>query len=196
MPICRRLAEVLAWPGVVLVYGAAGVGKTTLALEFIKDYCSSKCLFVSTEGLEFIHRAEQMRIDTSRINVYKALWHTDFLELLAHKSLALYDIVVVDSVNAFVRLDAQKAYDVTLLLSAALYKLSEDYGVPVVETAQVHSVADSYEPVAVKGLTMWSHNIIRLDYISPGHRRLSVEKPDALELEFRIGEGGIEWLNC
>jgi len=151
---------------------------------------------VPTEGLEFIHRAEQMRIDTSRINVYEALWHTDFLELLAHKSLALYDIVVVDSVNAFVRLDAQKAYDVTLLLSAALYKLSEDYGVPVVETAQVHSVDDSYEPVAVKGLTMWSHNIIRLDYISPGHRRLSVEKPDALELEFRIGEGGIEWLNC
>lgn len=196
MPICRRLAEVLAWPGVVLVYGAAGVGKTTLALEFIKDYCSSKCLFVSTEGLEFVFRAEQMKIDTSRIRVYEALWYTDFLEILAHKDLALYDIVVVDSVNAFVRLDTQKAYNVTLLLSASLYKLSEDYGVPIVETAQVHSIEESYEPVAMKGLGVWSHNIIRLDYVSPGRRRLSVEKPDALELEFRIGEGGIEWLNC
>jgi DNA repair protein RadB len=82
------------------------------------------------------------------------------------------------------------------LLSAALYKVSEDYGVPVIETAQVHSAGESYEPIAMKGLSLWAHNIIRLDYVSPRHRKLSVEKPNALQLEFRIGEGGIEWLNC
>ena len=199
MPICHRLIETLTWPGVVLLYGIAGAGKTTLSLEFVRDYCRTRCLFVTTEGLEFIQRAEQMGIDTTRMIVYEALWYTDLLDLLTRKDIPLYDIMVIDSINSFIRIDAENSYRMVLLLAASLYKVSEDYGVPIIETAQVHSNGEQqYEPVAGRRLSLWTHNVIRLDYVSPGHRRLLVEKPSdtRLELELRISDGGIEWLNC
>lgn len=196
MPLCNPLRELIAEPAVILIYGPAGAGKTTLALELLSSLCASSCMYFSTERLDFLKRAETLDIDLRRIRLYTAIDAYDFLDLLVLRSLPGNDVIVVDSINPFARHGGLE-YQLTALLAAALYKVSEDYGVYIIETAQV-SMQPS-QPAAHHPLRMWAHVEVKLEKRPGGIGEAVVYKPPGtlrLRGEYRLTGRGFEWVNC
>ena len=96
---------------VSLVYGEAGTGKTSMALqlsrEAIKSYPDHVVLFVDTEGLS-IERMTQIfgDCDASKLLMIRPSSLSDLHQTLTGK-LEQHDkisLVVVDTINAYVRL--------------------------------------------------------------------------------------------
>ena len=181
-----------------LLYGPAGSGKTSLAIEAVKHACRGHCLYASTERLDFLRRAEQANAPLDRMIVFLAVSADDFAALAVRRNLPLMDIVVVDSINAFAR-DSEEAQLYTILLAAVLRRMTEDYSTPVLATAQVHATEEGVEPVLARPLLEYSTLAGRLE--RAGQRRLlELFNPHTGEAlmtaEFRITSGGVEWLKC
>ncbi len=192
---CPAFQELLQRSNVVLVYGEAAAGKTTLALTALKQLCLTRCLYVSTERLDFLRRAQQLGLDLGRLEVYSALDAYDFIELVASPRLAAYDAVAVDSINAYAH-ETRESYVLTLLAAASLRSLAERLGVKVLETAQVryHGEAGE-EPAAGKALELWADTVIELRRVPGSAERLAEVKGGPV-LRFRVTEEGLEWLKC
>ena len=195
MPLCDPLRELIEEPAAILIYGPAGAGKTTLALELLQSLCTSSCLYFSTERLDFLKRAGTLNINLERLRLYVAIDAYDFLDLLVLRSLPSNDVIVVDSINPFARHGGLE-YRLTALLAAALYKVSEEYGVYVVETAQVSQPS---QPVAHQPLRLWAHVEVKLEKRPDGIGEAVVYKPPGtprLRGEYRLTGRGFEWVNC
>ena len=116
---CKGVDKVLAGgieQGTVsLVYGEAGSGKTSMALqlsrEAIKLYPDHAVLFVDTEGLS-IERMSQIfgDCDISKLLMIRPSSLSDLHQTLINK-LEKHDkisLIVVDTINAYVRLSYMK----------------------------------------------------------------------------------------
>ena len=197
---CPVLQELLQRSSVILVYGEAAAGKTTLILTAMKQLCLTRCLYVTTERLDFLRRAQQLGLDLGRLEVYSALDAYDFVELVASPRLAVYDAVAVDSINAYAT-ETREFYTLTLLAAAALRSLAERLGVKVIETAQVRYHASGEggegreEPAAGKALELWADTVIELRRVPGTAERLAVIQGGPV-LRFRVTEEGLEWLKC
>jgi len=191
---CRLLDRLAARA----VYGPAGAGKTTLALYMLSLRCGS-CLYVSTERLDFLRRAEQMGLDLARLKVLEAVDYTDYGSLLTYREMPLLDAVAVDSVNAFTRM-GEEAQKYTMLLAAALRYAAEKWGLLVVETAQVHQDPETgrLEPLLWRPLSLWADAVIEAERRPGGERVFRVQLPEgpAATLRARLTGRGIEWLEC
>ncbi len=198
---CKPVDELAQDSRVVLVYGEAGAGKTTLALYLLSLRCGS-CIYVSTERLDFLKRLEGMgTLDLSRLTVYEAFDYTDFLDVLFYSRLAMADAVAVDSINAYAR-GGEEPQLYTMLLAAALRQLSERLGILVVETAQVHFNPETgeLEPVLGSALELWADTLIEVERRPGGRRLLKLKKPGAsgwdYVVEAEITGRGLQWLSC
>jgi len=193
LPLCREVRDVLLQSGVTLIYGESGVGKTTLALEVLREACTSRCLYVSTERLDFLRRAAQMGLDIGKLVVYDTFDPNDYVELVAFKRLFTYDVIVVDSINSFLY-EGAAAYTLTGLLASTLHTIAERYGAIVVETAQVRwRPEQGARPSGEKALELWADRTVALSY-GAGGRRLA--RIGGKEYEYLIRGEGIVWLNC
>jgi len=193
MPLCGPLRDKLLREGVTLIYGESGVGKTTLALEIIREMCATKCLYASTERLDFLRRATQIGISMDKLVVYDIIDSNDFIDLVTHRLLPMYDVVVVDSVNSFLY-EGAAAYTLTGLLASSLHVAAERYGLAVVETAQVRwDPRGGTKPAGEKALELWADRLVRLEHTKRGTRRAIIDGQVYL---YVIREDGIEWLNC
>jgi DNA repair protein RadB len=193
LPLCSEVVDALSRPGVILVYGESGVGKTTLALELVRLFCSTRCLYVSTERLDFLRRAETMGLDLSRLVVYDAVDAADFLDVVTRRSLILEDMVVVDSINSFIG-EGELARRLTGLAAAALHDAGERYGLRVVETAQVRWTPEGELPAAWRMLELWADTVVELRYTrEPGVREARI---GGRVYRYRLRGDGMEWLSC
>lgn len=193
---CPVFQELLRRSSVVLVYGEAAAGKTTLALTALRDLCVTRCLYVTTERLDFLRRAQQLGLDLGMLDVYSAIDAYDFVELVASPRLAVYDAVAVDSINAYAS-ESRESYILTLLAAAALRNLAERLGVKVIETAQVRYQGEEgrEEPAAGKALELWADTVIELRRVPGTSERLAVIQGGEV-LRLRVTEDGLEWLKC
>ena len=100
---------------VSLVYGEAGTGKTSLALqlsrEAIKAYPDHVVLFVDTEGLS-LERMSQIfgDSDSSKLLMIRPSSLTDLHQTLTRKleKHSKISLIVVDTINAYIRLSYLK----------------------------------------------------------------------------------------
>jgi len=193
LPLCKAIREKLLGPGVKLIYGEAGVGKTTLTLEVLSEACSNRCLYITTERLDFLRRAAGMDIDLGRLIVYEAFDAEDFLEVVTHRQLPFYDAVAVDSINSYAH-EGRAAYALTALLASMLYSVSERYGLLVVETAQVRwKPGEGVIPASLHAIGLWADTLIELTRREGGTRAARVDGETYL---YRITGEGVKWLNC
>lgn len=193
---------------VSLVYGEAGTGKTSMALqlsrEAIKSYPDHVVLFVDTEGLS-VERMAQIfgENDASKLLMIRPSSLSDLHQTLT-KKLEQHDkisLVVVDTINAYVRLSYMKNKQLSsrqfLEMTSILQPLAEKGDYPVMITAQVYEKDGEIGPYFGKSLMHLSKTIIHLEKKkTPSLRNIRLKKHRSLPEEsveaFSLTNNGIE----
>ena len=193
---------------VSLVYGEAGTGKTSMALqlsrEAIKSHPDHAVLFVDTEGLSLERMAQIFGdCDTSKFLMIRPSSLSDLHQTLTSK-LEQHDkisLIVVDTINAYVRLSYMKNKGISsrqfLEMTSILQPLAEKGDYPVLITAQVYEKDGEIGPYFGKSLMHLSKTIIHLEKTKkPGFRHIRLKKhrslPEESVEDFVLTGNGIE----
>ena len=189
--------------GLTLAYGEAGTGKTVLAIELVNRVCRGrKCVYVTTEGIDFLKRAEQVGAPLESLVITEA-YDLDDLVYIVNRiaSGGGYALIVVDSVNAPFRgsVGDERAATKLMYVVSVLEALSVNEPVPVYLTGQVHAVEGvGIEAVGLTLISPWLASIARLERVGPSVRRLVFERHPELkgvECIFKITGRGVAWLS-
>jgi len=192
----RRLLRAVASRGLSVVYGEYAAGKTTLALLVARMLCSgSACLYVTTEGTEFLERAVQVGAPIDAMDVFDVVDVYDYASLVAALSRRPpYRLVIVDSVNAPVRRAEEPGSAELYMLTVAFMKsYCERSGSTAVLTAQV--TGEDERPAYWPPLLMYADRIVRLDKLGTGLRR-ALLLPAGLTACFRLTGRGFAETPC
>tara|TARA_B100000519_G_scaffold41137_1_gene31225 strand:- start:359 stop:1012 length:654 start_codon:yes stop_codon:yes gene_type:complete len=193
---------------VSLVYGEAGTGKTSLALqlsrEAIKAYPDHVVLFVDTEGLS-LERMSQIfgDSDASKLLMIRPSSLTDLHQTLTKKleKHPKISLIVVDTINAFVRLSYLKNKQLSsrqfLEMTSILQPLAEKGDYPVLISAQVFEKDGEIGPYFGKSLMHLSKTIIHLERTKrASFRQIRLKKhrslPEELVESFVLTNNGLE----
>ncbi|MET1127989.1 MAG: AAA family ATPase [Thermoproteota archaeon] len=200
MALCTALLSTLKWPAVTLLYGESGSGKTTLALEFVKTFClDGPCLYVTTDVDHTVERAEMMKIKLENIVMYRLVSAESLLDVVLRQDLPRFNLIVIDPISEYIYVD-ELPTSITLFAQAILQRVSELFGLPVIETSQpTFDPKDGVvRPRGYKHLLFWVNNLIRLERGEQGQnkRRAVVEAPREAVFAFTIERGGVRWINC
>jgi len=203
-----------------LVYGEAGTGKTTLALQcaVVSAKMNFRVLFIDADRTFPAERLKQMvqngLEETSSLieiitpnNFFEQALLIERLDRLINENVGL---VAVDTVNSLYRLAATNPDQVFTLnkelnrQQAYLTHFAKTCNIPVMLTSQVHSVfeegleAGKIEPVATRALRFWSSNILHLKQTQkPGMKIAYLEKfggknVSHLSCHFSLFDRGLE----
>lgn len=198
MTLCGRFLEAIEWPTLLAIYGEPGVGKTNIALEFVKQYCISSCLYAGTTLTPIIERMKNLGISLRGVEFRELIDYLDLIDVLLKTNYHELDLVVIDPITAFAR-EKGIAFSASLFAIAALRSLSDSLGVPVILVGDTHIDPETNSPRPVMGnaIYFWARSIARVERArEAGTRRLVVERPLGYEALFRITARGIEWLTC
>lgn len=184
--------------GVVSVWGEAGAGKTTLALMTAREHCKfDKCLYVTTEGLDFLKRATQLKLKLDNLIVFEAFSLEELVELVSAYTLHVYPLIIVDSVNAPLRFYSLPSdFTAFTYILSRLHMISRLFAVNVFLTLQVRVEESSIAPVGWKPIALYSNMIIRLSRFSPQYPGLRVALYDDRKECFMITSSGLEPTPC
>jgi RecA/RadA recombinase len=184
---CRGIDKILDGgippESVVLVYGEAETGKTTLALQCAINCAKQgyKTLFVDCDGTFSGRRLSQMASEKFKevAELIVLMKPSNFREqTLVMDQLTDYitknlGLVVVDTVTGLYRVrvaeSPEKAFELNRELNrqmASLAQIAKTRKITVLLTSQVHTVFDdthvSIEPVATRVLKFWADVIIAM----------------------------------
>ncbi len=143
----RVLAGGLVAGQVVLLYGAPGVGKSTLLLSVANSFASSGRTVLVVSGEESAEqvalRAQRIGADSDRLFIAD---ETDLGALLAHVDQVRPELLIVDSIQALgsAALDGRiggiaQVHEVTMVLT----RLAKASGMPVILVGQVTKSEDT-----------------------------------------------------
>lgn len=185
--------------GPVLLYGEAGVGKTNLVLEALREASmhGMRGFYLSTEGSQYVARVLQLGgMDNVLFSEALSLGEQTRIILWGLPRIAgMLRIVVVDTINSLYRLDAGEGERAFIHLGAqmaSLYRLASR-GVMVVVTGQVHGEGD--EASGMWLTRFWAKKILRVERRGDSRVMRCVE-PCCAEHYFVIERKGIRWLNA
>ncbi|WFO75920.1 AAA family ATPase [Desulfurococcaceae archaeon MEX13E-LK6-19] len=200
------LDEILEKHRMILVYGEAGTGKTTLLLTIARNLSINgwKILFISTEGSMYMARVAPREKDYSNVFFAEVYSLDELLKLiLTIPLMKRVDGIIIDSINAPFRLEAYKEKSIEKLgiILGLLKYITLKNSTVVYSSAQVRAVESiDGEEVTASGmpiLEFWFDLIIQL-LRSDGERVLKIVKPldkKDIQLKFIIEESGVEWID-
>ena len=182
----------------VSVWGEAGTGKTTLALMTVREHCKfDKCLYVTTEGLDFLKRATQLKLKLDNLIVFEASSLEELVELVSAYTLHVYPLIVIDSVNAPLRFYSLPSdFTAFTYILSRLHMISRLFAVNVFLTLQVRVEESGIVPVGWKPMVLYSNMIIRLSRFSPQYPGLRIAFYDNRKECFMITSSGLESTPC
>ncbi len=204
---CKTIDRIIDGPGQsILVYGEAGVGKTSLLLHIARNLSLKgyRSIFINTEGKLYMARVERIAEDYSNTFFVDIDSFEEFYRyiLLVLPYLHRINFIFIDSVNSLYRLESWRegVLEKLGLLNAVLRRLVDKYGKTVFSSAQVRAVIDSDEIVAsgMSVLEYWYDIIFSLRFVN-GKRVLRIDKPRGygkVEVEYAITDRGITWIAC
>jgi len=193
--LCKGFLEAISWPTLLTLYGGPAAGKTNLALEFVKRYCISSCLYAGISSAPIVERMQALGIDLDSVDIREISDYMDLVSLVVAYDFQKLDLAIIDPINRFAR-EGGVAFNATLFAIASLYSINERLGIPLVLIAEIHT-RDMERPVAENAIYFWSRSVARLERVKDSDlRRIIVEKPHRYEAIFRITGRGIEWLTC
>lgn len=192
-------------------YGAAGSGKTNIALQCAVSCIRKghKAMYLDAEGGLSIERFIQMNgkngLEKLILSEPKTFEEQDSMinnierELKLEKDIC---IIIVDSIVALYRLDLhrEKIPEVNRILSrqfATLSKIARENKIPVIVTNQVYSDFDSgnLELVGRDIPKYFSKCLVFLEKIGTGRRKATLMKhrsrPEGISAEFEIRNEGL-----
>ena len=180
-----------------LIYGEAAAGKTTLALlTTIENAKKEKVIYVDTENGFSVERLKQLAPSYKEFMDNIVHIHPSSLEeqekIITSLNEKAAKIIIVDTIGFFYRLEVKHdPYKANKSLDNQLRKLNEltKKGVFVLLTNQVY--ANMEGKIIVVGGDMIRNWCRYLIYLNKNPRRLKVEKPFELEIDFEIKENGI-----
>lgn len=189
----------------VLLYGGAGVGKTTLLLEFAKKVCNSfgPCLYLSTEETlhyEKVARWSEEYKDTFFMEIYDFDEMINFI--LKEYYFLPFRVLFVDSVNSLFRIASPRDDAISLfgLMLAIIRRKAYDSDGFVFASAQVRAGFEyEAEEIVASGMTIldyWFDVVIYLGF-DDGRRYIEFIKPVSVKgfrLYFIITDEGVEWV--
>lgn len=183
--------------GLLVIYGDAASGKTTLSLQYLLSVLESggRVLFISTENELFIDRLSGMvsnsilleRMDLLVVRDYNVQNLIILSMLIKPNIVNTYDLIVVDSLTALYRLasyDDRKAVNKLNMQLAILSELSST--IPVIVTSQVRGEEEGFAILASSLIRYWADYIIKLEIVDRGLRRLTIEKPEETYRAFEL----------
>lgn len=203
---CNVLDELISRHKMILIYGEAGTGKTTLLLTIAKNLSTKgeKVLFISTEGSLYTARIAKMEEEYSNVFFTEAYSLDEMLKIaLILPLMKNIKYVIIDSINAPYRVEAyaEKSIEKLGVILGLLKHVTIEKDVVVYSSAQVRAVESvEGEEVTASGmpiLEFWYDLIIRL-LRSNGKRVLKIVKPEDkrdIQLKFIIEEYGVEWID-
>jgi DNA repair protein RadB len=207
----------IATGGVVLIYGEAETGKTTLAMQCAVNCARQGCktLFVDCDNTFSVQRLSQIASDKFRevAELIILMRPNDFREQgvvvdrLADWITKNFGFVVFDTITSLYRLNvgesASKTFEMNRELNrqlAVLAQVARTQRVAVLVASQVHSVLNrvpvSVQPVATRVLKFWADTVIALNPTEiPQIVRVVLEKNprkrQAITCDLKIEETGI-----
>jgi DNA repair protein RadB len=181
-PLDALLGGGFAMGDVVVVYGEAGTGKTTLAIQTAIEAArrGSKALYIDTDHSFTHQRFSQLAgEDSGTLSEQILLFYpetfsaqTSLVESIENYLTTLTRLLVVDTITSLYRVSlgsAERTFSLNRELNRQLAYLSEvalRQKLVVLLTSQVHTRIDfpfgRIEPVARRTLAHWPRTIIRI----------------------------------
>ncbi|NPA05514.1 MAG: hypothetical protein GXO09_05425 [Crenarchaeota archaeon] len=193
-----RLLSALTSPGVTTIYGEYAAGKTTLALTAASRACRrSTCLYITTEGTEFIERAVQIGVPLENLEVADIIDVYDYTTVVARLSRRHpYRLIVVDSVNAPIRrAEEPGSAEVYTLLVAFMKRYSAENASSIILTAQVTAGEEDEHPAYWPPLRAYSDRVVRVEKLGASLRR-ALLTPGGLTACFLLTARGLRGAPC
>ncbi|MCD6428950.1 MAG: hypothetical protein J7L12_04990 [Desulfurococcales archaeon] len=191
--------------GIVLIYGAAGSGKTNLTLWLLSNISKNtkvrQLFYVSTEGSSYVHLLSRYSFSNNTYFI-NAINIDHLIDIVLDVCYGKKDIaaIAIDSINNFYRTEALESNVINRLLNTVMALLAytrRRTGSYIIVTAQVRE-ADTLSFSGESLLRFWSDVIACIRKIGGselGSRELIFESPNeiaGLSLELRIGDKGVE----
>ncbi len=198
MALCKKIIEAVKWPTLLVVYGGPGTGKTNFALEFVRYYCISSCLYAGVTLTPIAERIKDLGVRLENIELKELADYLDLIDLLLRTNYHKLDLVVIDPVTVFAR-EGGVAFNATLFAIAVLRALNDILGIPIILVSNTYIDPETKKPrpIMENAVYFWARSIVRIERVKESDiRRLVIERPYSYEALFRITSRGIEWLTC
>lgn len=179
----------------VIIYGEAGSGKTSLALSLVKAIGDKKMGYINTEGeINAIRLHHILREEGYIYADVKSL--LEQLRALIELSKLEIDIIVIDSINALYRLEMAEEQERSAKLFTFILALSKsltfNFGKTVIATSQV--TIDEAIPSGHVFIRGYADLLVKIVKQRDGTRAVYVN--EELFGEGGIAQEGFRWYRC
>ena len=183
--------------GLILVYGKAGVGKTTFLMELARE-TDGRAFILDSENNFSIDRFKQIcgsEVELDSLMISKPTDFDDQARIVSNvvSNDKLFDFIGVDTVGKHYRTASKKGYKISNNEIArqmrVLKEISRNKLVVVCNQVFQNIREDKVEPLGKNYVTKWCDVVVELDEVNEV-RKFKLIKPETVEKDFKLNDKG------